>query len=73
MKPRTGEYEHWMEVPVRVFYRWFPANKNATENHELVPHIEIENVILPNRKKIEELLEQEKDAINQACLSEEEE
>ena len=70
MKPKQGEIEFWFEVPAKISFRFYPKKENATDYSELMDHIEIENVVLPNRKRIEGILEEYKDAINRECMEE---
>ena len=71
MKPKQGEIEFWFEVPAKISFRFYPKKENgATDYSELMDHIEIENVSLPNRQRIESILEEYKDAINRECMEE---
>ena len=70
MKPKQGEIEFWFEVPAKISFRFYPAKKNPSDYSELMNHIEIENVALPNRQRIESILEEYKDAINRECMEE---
>jgi hypothetical protein len=64
---KSGQIEHWIEIPIKVNYTLEPAERMTQTYPGCKAHIEIDEVIAPDEDEIDKIIEKELDAIEMAC------
>ena len=64
---RTGQIEHWVEIPIVIDYTLEPAERITRTYPGCEAHIIIDQVSLPTDEEMGKILDNENDAIEMAC------
>jgi hypothetical protein len=73
MKSKSGQIEHWIEIPIKVNYTLEPAERMTLTYPGCEAHMEIDEIRWPTVDEMNKIVEKETDNINMACWENEEE
>jgi hypothetical protein len=67
MRLKSGQIEHWIEIPIKVNYTLEPAERMTQTYPGCKAHIEIDVITHPDETLLVKLIDKEADAIEMAC------